>query len=132
LRKQKARYSRASLDTETRKVKLTCEPIDQSLLHYLAADFSNRTGQRDVFGAHLHAVLSVAALVDSTVAHQRVQAVRLKRFAGRMGVEQAHLRNDRRADKPGLFVELRARLHATGTCDAPGQRIGLLLFLGRK
>ncbi len=67
------------------------------MLHDRAAYLGNGAGQRDIFGANLHAVLGVAALLNAAVAHQRRQTLALQFFARGMGVEQPHLRDGGRA-----------------------------------
>jgi|SRR5580698_11326990 hypothetical protein len=46
------------------------EKISYGLSDNFAADLGNRLRQRNVFGANLDAVLGVAALLDSSIAHQ--------------------------------------------------------------
>src|SRR5262249_33082476 len=85
-------------------------------------------GQRNILRAGFDAVLSVPALLDSAIAHERSQALTFERSPSRMGVEQAHLSNRGRANKSCVFIELGADLHAAAAGNAPREWIGLLLF----
>ena len=88
-------------------------------------------GQRDILGANLDAVLRVAAFLNAAVAHQRRETLALQLFACGMRVEQPHLRDGGRAHEAGLFVELRAGLHAAAAGDAAGKRISRFLLFRR-
>jgi len=83
------------------------EQVAERLPHDLAADFGNRRGQRDVLRTNLDAVLRVAAFLDAAVAHERRQTLALQGLAGRMRVEEAHLRDRGRAYESGVLIELR-------------------------
>src|SRR5258708_17633713 len=108
--------------------KSTPEKIADGLLHDRTADLGDGSGQRDILGADLNAILRVPAFLDPAIAHQSREAFALQRFARGMRVEQPHLRNGGRAYESCVFVELRAGLHAAATRDAAGNGIGLLLL----
>ena len=99
------------------------------MLHDLAADLSNRSGQGDFFGTDFYAVLSVAAFLDTAVSHERGEALALQCGSGGMSVEQTDLRDGGGANESGVFVELRTGFHATAAGDAVREWIRLLLGL---
>src|SRR5262249_49472631 len=106
---------------------LAAEEVLDRLLDDLATGVGNGFGERDVLGAHLHAVLCVAALLDAAIAHQGPQALMFQRLARGMLVKEPHLGNGRGANEAGALIELRTGLHAAGAGDAARDRIGLLL-----
>src|SRR5271165_5631575 len=113
--------SRASLTFVTPL--LRPKQILHRLPHDLSADVRDGLGEWNVFGADFDAVLRVATLLDAAVAHQRLQAIDLQRFARGMGVEQAYLRNGGRTDEASVVIELGASFHAAAARDAARQGI---------
>src|SRR5260370_1584886 len=111
--------------------RITTEEILDGRLHRLAAGVGDGLGKRNVLGTDFHAVLGEAAFLDAAIAHERLQPFVLERLSGGMLVEQTDLSDRRRAHEAGVFVELRARFHATAARDAARNRIYLFLFLGR-
>jgi hypothetical protein len=110
---------------------LFSEEIANRLLHDLAANFGNRFGQWNVFRANLHAVLRVAAFLDAAVSHEGREALALEGCAGRMRIEQAHLRDRGCSNESRALGELRTGLHAATARDATRERVGRLLRFGR-
>src|SRR5450631_2988191 len=110
---------------------LSREQILRCLDHYVATHIGNRFCQRQLFRACLDAVLRETALLDSAISHQRVQAIFLEYFTGRMLVEELNLRDRRSAHKVSRVVKLRTNLHANGAGDTPRKRIVRLLGLWR-
>src|SRR5581483_2237689 len=108
--------------------RLSTEHVPEHLLHYLTSYLSNGAGERNLLGANLDTVLRVAALVNSAVAHQSVQAVALENAARGMCVEQPHLRDYGGAHETRSFVKLRAGFHAAGAGDAAGEGIRMFLL----
>src|SRR5467141_721669 len=66
---------------------LPYKPPEQPLFPGVAVDGGNRFRQRDVFGAGMHAVLRVGAILDATGAHNRREALALVHRARRMHIE---------------------------------------------
>src|ERR1051325_6437269 len=106
------------------------EEILDCLLHHLAAGVGNGLGKRDIFGADLDTILREAALLNAAIAHERLKTFMLERLARGMLVEEPHLRDGGCADKAGMLIELRARLHAAAAGDAARDRIGFFLLRG--
>src|SRR5262245_13949823 len=94
------------------------EEILNRLLHHFAAGIGNGLRERDVLGAHLHAVLREAALLNAAIAHERLESLLLQRLACGMLVEEANLGDGGCAHEAGALIELRAGFHAATTGDA--------------
>src|SRR5271157_838519 len=99
------------------------EKVADRLFHHVTADLGNRLRQWNIFGTDLDAVLSVAAFLDASIAHQGDQTLPFQRCARRMRIEEANLRNCGRADEAGVLVELRAGFHTTTAGDTTRKRI---------
>jgi hypothetical protein len=63
------------------------------------AHHRDRVDQRDLLRAHLDAVLRLAAVLDSALAHHRVEPLVRVHLAARVQVEEAHLVERRRPDE---------------------------------
>src|SRR6267154_6586452 len=107
------------------------EKVTQGLVHDRAAYLRNGRCERDILGADLDAVLSVAAFLDAAIAHQGRQALALQFLARGMHVEQPCLRDGRGAHEARILVELRASFHAAATRNTAGNGISLFLLLRR-
>src|SRR6266849_3648860 len=107
------------------------EPAEQRLLPGFAVDGGDGFGQRNIFGAGLHAVLRVGAFLDAAFAEQSLDAFLGVHRAGRVHVEEAHLADDCRADEFVACIHLRADFQATATRNAARKRIALFLNFGR-
>ena len=110
---------------------LEAEEVEDGLLHYVAANITDGSGERNFFGADLDAVLRVAAFLNSTVAHERLQTLLPEHFARGVHVEQTRLGNGGGADKSCALIELWTRFHAAAAAHALGELVGLLLHLGQ-
>ena len=84
----------------------------------------DRRGDGDALGAHLHAVLRVAARGDAARLHDLAQAHLLVHLPRGMRVEQAHLLDGGRPHEVGLGVDVRARLQTAAAGHALGQLVG--------
>src|ERR1700675_2637342 len=115
--------------TDVPKAPSLPQQVAEGLFHDLSTDFGNRRGQWNVLRTNLNTILREAAFLDAAIAHQCGQTLALQGLAGRMRVEQAHLRDSGSADKSRVLVELRAGFHATATRNATRQRIGSFLCL---
>src|SRR5260370_39340859 len=93
------------------------QQVAERLLHDLTTDFGNRRGQWNVLRTNLDAVLGVAAFLDAAIAHQRRQTLALQRPAGRMRVEQAHLRDSRGGDGSPVLLSILAGVHTAATLN---------------
>src|ERR1700722_5953886 len=75
------------------------QPLLQHALGGVAADGGDGVHQGDVLGAHLHAVLGLAASLHAALPHDRVESFSRVHRAARMQVEEAHLVERRRSDE---------------------------------
>src|SRR6185369_2285333 len=103
---------------------LSPEDVADGLLHYGSAYLRNRARQRDVLWTNLHAILRVAAFLDSSVAHEGPEAFRFQCRTGWVGVEEPNLRDRSCTNKAGVLVELGTDLHATAARNTPRQGVG--------
>ena len=63
-------FSGMNLRSESKYGALLPEKVSKSLLHHLAANLRNGSGEGNLFGANLHTVLRVAAFLNATIAHE--------------------------------------------------------------
>src|SRR5215469_17316097 len=109
---------------------LASEKIFQRLLNNFAAGIGNGFGEWNLLRANFDAILGEAALLDSTIAHERLEPFMLESLAGGVLIKQPYLRDGGRAYEAGFLIELRASLHATAAGDTARDGIGLFLFCG--
>src|SRR4051812_46727873 len=87
-----AREAAISVKRRTRRIKfspeaLSSKEICKCLLHHFAINVRDRSGERNVLGTDLNAVLRVSAFMDAAIAHQRLQALVFDHFSRGMHVE---------------------------------------------
>lgn len=97
------------------------------LLGHFAAHNSDRFGERDFLGTYAAAVLRIAAIGDAPFFHEDMEAVGGLVFAGRIGIEEAGLRDGCRADELRMVIDLRTCLGAAAAGHTSGEDVHHLL-----
>src|SRR5688572_9785988 len=97
-------------DMSDSRAQSALEELLDGVYRHCAVHLEDAFRQRNAFGAYSHAVAGLAAALDAAFFHQRIEARPGMHLSGRVAVEQAHLRDGRRADEVAVVVHLRACL----------------------
>jgi len=88
-------------------------------------------GERDLLGADLDTVLSVATICNAPFFHEGLKALALVEFPRGVRIEKAYLGDGGRTDKMGHVVYLRTHFQTTAAGHTAGKCIARLLVLLR-